>query len=261
MGWSHTLFPTRYNHTFIYSYKRKIFFQLFTPIKIWQLTYERVTFKLQRSRRSYRRCKMKITKTWFRNETARGVEQTSVNILVRMFNRWFLSARESSRGRVSISSLLIGPRQQTWPFRKNLIKSALPALLRNRVDREHAVLKRLRIAVLVFNPFPCSWNAHPPLLPIVPLFVCPHPGCTSRSQWHHGKAFNLPLPPPLVHHGVGVWRHRRRFSLLPSPFPPSFSLSLHHLLLLPFSFRLGVFFIFFFFMYDRIWDVPSLCQR
>ena len=123
-------------------------------------------------------------------------------------------------------------------------------------------LKRLRIAVLVFHPFPCSWNAHPPLLPsIVPLFVCPHPGCTSRSQWHHGKAFNLPLPPPLVHHCVGMWRHRRRFSLLASPFPPSFSPSLHRLLV-PFSFRLGVFFadifILFLFFYarHRIWDVP-----
>lgn len=115
-------------------------------------------------------------------------------------------------------------------------------------------LKRLRIAVLVFHPFPCSWNAHPPLLPsIVPLFVCPHPGCTSRSQWHHGKAFNLPLPPPLVHHCVGMWRHRRRFSLLASPFPPSFS-PLHRLLV-PFSFRLGVFFadifILFLFFYAR----------
>lgn len=126
------------------------------------------------------------------------------------FGHW--STREISGPFEGIDIALHRPHQQLWPFREDLLESALSrgyATMRAR----GRCLKRLRIdsrscsnPLLLFLKRPSS-----SLTSVVPPFRVPPPGAAS-SQWHHGKAFDLPF--------------LRRVTSLPTPcslflsFPP-----------------------------------------
>lgn len=134
--------------------------------------------------------------------------------------------------------LLIGPIGGCGHFARDLLLSRVVSrtLLRNTERGARGrCLKRLRIAVLVFHPFPCSWYASTLLPPeIVYPFSCVptrygrvvNDIMESRSTSPHS-----PAPLLLLRH-VGpprslMWRHQPRFyfSLAPSPLPSSGSAS------------------------------------
>lgn len=63
--------------------------------------------------------------------------------------------------------------------------------------RGRRCLKRLRIAVLVFHPFPCSWYAHPPPSPrsCTPFRASP-PGTGVVNDIMESRSTSSPPPPP-----------------------------------------------------------------
>lgn len=108
--------------------------------------------------------------------------------------------------------------------------------------RGRRCLKRLRIAVLVFHPFPCSWYAHPPPSPrsCTPFRASP-PGTGVVNDIMESRSTSSP-PPPSSSLPPSLWptsavqrdvtNHASIFLSLPLPpssIPPSLSFSPRHL--------------------------------
>lgn len=130
-------------------------------------------------------------------------------------------------------------------FRGHFAKNLVSPRCCYATARGRRCLKRLRIAVLVFHPFPCSWYAHPPPSPrsCTPFRASP-PGTGVVNDIMESRSTSSP-PPPSSSPPPSLWptsavqrdvtNHASIFLSLPLPppppssIPPSLSFSPRHL--------------------------------